>query len=429
MESPPTHRSEHGRVSMSRVRFFLMSDVFGQRADEQLMAFSGTSEEREDLRAWIISKRDGLVSHLEFVDDPVEVESVLATYHMALKAEWSLLNSRMQYGMLTGEFDEKMMYQLSLLSLVVSGIQLLVGADDVEFVNDVIARPLARQRKRGLVTLPTQRITDVLENLKDLNYGCINVAAFLRREYGGLNNKAAAAANGLDRALNNLQNCIIRLNESSAGMMLKKFESIAKEVLQHSGLNVKLTTVGAEIRCQTATFDAIYDASSVFFRELLLRLMSDLSEESVRVDELLIAVKILTGRLQFEVELKGEFNAAIIEGSEENDVVMGHDVGFAINNLKENLSGQDMQLSLHQTQTEIRWSIVSKLNMAVEGILVVDSPQGKFGLHQYLVDRILQSGQVREQLSGGGHSKSSLQRESVSRGRHPRESWSEAERF
>ncbi|MEL6444996.1 MAG: hypothetical protein AAF089_06580 [Bacteroidota bacterium] len=82
------------------------------------------------------------------VDDAADLERMLALHYIELKCQWTKLNALVQYRLGSkGEVREDLMYRASCVSQLLSTIEPLLDAQDVDGFTNVLSAPIGSLRE------------------------------------------------------------------------------------------------------------------------------------------------------------------------------------------------------------------------------------------------------------------------------------------
>lgn len=99
--------------------------------------------EAEAMGAWIRDRRDDYLKVAEEIDEPEALSIIIAYMYIHLKSEWTIMNTRVNYGMVaTGMPDMKIMFRASLLTGLIETLEGLLKYRDLQYITGFLAEPV-----------------------------------------------------------------------------------------------------------------------------------------------------------------------------------------------------------------------------------------------------------------------------------------------
>lgn len=131
-------------LSLQDIKDILDSNDSKQRIKEVLDGVP-TDKERKELAEWISVRKEAFIKRCEVVTDKDEIPWLVMWYYIQLKAEWSQINTEIQYGaMNSGAPDLQLVYKSSLLSNLIAIAEEIPRHVDVEHATNFLAEPFSK---------------------------------------------------------------------------------------------------------------------------------------------------------------------------------------------------------------------------------------------------------------------------------------------
>lgn len=131
-------------LSLQEIKDILEAEEANQRIQEVLEGVAD-EKEKQELAEWIGHRKEAFIKRCEVVTDKDEIPWLVMWYYIQLKAEWSQINTEIQYGaMNSGAPDLQLVYKSSLLSTLIAVAEEIPRHVDVEHATNFLAEPFSK---------------------------------------------------------------------------------------------------------------------------------------------------------------------------------------------------------------------------------------------------------------------------------------------
>lgn len=107
-------------------------------------------QDRKQLLQWIHDKLNLFIDRCKVVDDTQEMPWLVMWFYIQLKAEWSQINTEIQYGAMKSDMpDMNLIFKSSLLSGLIAIVEDIPRQVDVEYATNFLAEPFNKMMEEG----------------------------------------------------------------------------------------------------------------------------------------------------------------------------------------------------------------------------------------------------------------------------------------
>ena len=103
-----------------------------------------TEAEREQVFKWAVNLRDQFLEAARDIEEPETLDMVSAVRYIELKSHWILLNTQINYGLVSkGKADMCLAFRASLISQLLETLEHLIEAGDIDRIIEFLSEPLS----------------------------------------------------------------------------------------------------------------------------------------------------------------------------------------------------------------------------------------------------------------------------------------------
>jgi hypothetical protein len=147
-------KPEHAiKITLERL-FTILTDKAVKEEFRDIVGGIDDQTSAESLLQWINEKVNLFIERCKIVDDTHEMPWLVMWFYIQLKAEWSQINTEIQYGALKSDTpDMELIFKSSLLSALINIVENIPRAIDVEYAVDFLAEPFNKMMEQGAQAL------------------------------------------------------------------------------------------------------------------------------------------------------------------------------------------------------------------------------------------------------------------------------------
>lgn len=121
----------------------LESAEFQAKVNNTLADLAENRESFHEIRQFVDDEIANLRSLFEPIDDEEELQYLVALSYAAMKADWMMLNTAVNYQTIAGKFDVKSSYKNTVHSLLIQVLEDFAHPPTVQKIIDALAQPFA----------------------------------------------------------------------------------------------------------------------------------------------------------------------------------------------------------------------------------------------------------------------------------------------